>query len=690
MITSRIGWLLVGALMVMAVGCGDDDAPATKDMMTSPDLGADMAPDQADEPDAEPDLALDMEPTMLTLGISAECNPLASTDECLFPYPSRFMERADATSATGRRLSIPQKVFEKAGNKPPRAELFNTADGAPTSAPILLHFGVDVDPALLNGEDQLARSLDPANPIALIDLEAKRRVMFLAEMDQNRREERYKGRHALIIRPQEPMRMGKRHVVVITGPVLDADGAPIPISPGFRALRDKIPTDHAALEAERPAYEALFTELEKVGYIRSELFMAYDLQVASRDYILGPVLSMRAKAFEMAEAGQLSYTIDEVREPAADDPNVARIILGSFEVPTYLRDDNTFLYDDKHLPVIQTPNKSFPFTMLIPKKALDGEPLPLTVLGHGIFGEGRDYLIGGNGRVTQPLAQQAGSIIIATDWIGLSGGDIDIIVNDVVSDLNRLTLVTDRLQQSLINNLAMIELARRVIQDDPKVKVGANKLLNDDVFYYGISLGGIQGSSLVSLSRHITRAILAVPGSSWANMLARSIVYQPIKAFIDRRYPDPLLQQSFITMLQLHFDHSDPVNIGLLMAREPLPDAPAGRTVVLQEAIADCQVPNQVTRILARTLGARQLEPIIEPVTGLDKVTGPINSGVVMAQFELPAVAMYRPSKENVIPVMDNNVHSDLAYEQSTQLQIVALVLDGIVRMFCDGPCDPD
>jgi hypothetical protein len=328
--------------------------------------------------------------------------------------------------------------------------------------------------------------------------------------------------------------------------------------------------------------------------------------------------------------------------------------------------------------------------MLIPKKALDGEPLPLTVLGHGIFGEGRDYLIGGNGRVTQPLAQQAGSIIIATDWIGLSGGDIDIIVNDVVSDLNRLTLVTDRLQQSLINNLAMIELARRVIQDDPKVKVGANKLLNDDVFYYGISLGGIQGSSLVSLSRHITRAILAVPGSSWANMLARSIVYQPIKAFIDRRYPDPLLQQSFITMLQLHFDHSDPVNIGLLMAREPLPDAPAGRTVVLQEAIADCQVPNQVTRILARTLGARQLEPIIEPVTGLDKVTGPINSGVVMAQFELPAVAMYRPSKENVIPVMDNNVHSDLAYEQSTQLQIVALVLDGIVRMFCDGPCDPD
>jgi hypothetical protein len=676
-------WLLAG-LCALSIGCGDDETPTKEDMSTR----ADMAPDQVESPDSAPDLDPDLPPTQLTLGIDPVCNPLATTDECLFPYPSRFMERPDAASPTGVRLAIPQDAFKNAGNTPPRAEGFNSADGVPTSAPILLHFGVDLDPALLNAESQLAKSKLPAHPIALLDLEAKQRVLFLAEMDQNQRQPRYNGRHAVIIRPQEPMRMGKRHAVAIRGPVNDAAGKPIPVPPGFRALRDKIPTDHAALEASRPAYEALFTELEAQGFPRDELFLAYDFHVASRDYILGPILSMRQKTFEMAEAGELDYFIDEIQTPA-DNPNVAKIVLGRFEVPTYLREDNTFLYDDDHLPVLQQTKKTFPFTMLIPRKAKDGEPLPLTVLGHGIFGQGRDYLIGGNGSVTQPLAQQAGSVIIATDWIGLSGGDIDLIVQEVVPDLNRLNLVTDRLQQSLINNLTLIELARGFMSNDRMIKVNESPLLNDEVYYYGISLGGIQGSSLVSLSRHISRAILAVPGSSWANMLARSIVYQPIKTFIDLRYPDPLLQQSFITMLQINFDHSDPVNVGLLMTREPLPDAPPKRTVVLQEAIADCQVPNQVSRILARAIGAKLLEPVIEPVTGLEATSGPTD-GVVLAQFLLPAANMYRPPAENVIPAMDNNVHSDLAYEQSTQLQIVALVLDGVIRMFCAGTCDPD
>jgi hypothetical protein len=599
------------------------------------------------------------------------------------------MERADASTATGRRLNIPQLVFRDAGAMPPRAELFNTADGAPTSGPIVLHFGVDLHPDLLNLEDDLDASLKDDHPIALIDLETGRRIMFLAEMDQNRRLERHQGRHSLIIRPQEPMRFGKKHALIIRGPVRDADGNTLAPPRGFAALRDKERTDHEALEAAREDFEALFTRLGELGFERDSLFIVNDFQVASRDYVLGPVLSMRAEAFRMVEAGELSYTIEEVRTPE-NDPNVEKIVLGNFQVPTYLREDNTFEYDADHLPVRRQEHRSFPFTMLIPKAALDGEPLPLTILGHGIFGEGRDYLVGGNGRVTQPLAQQARSVVVATDWIGLSGGDINLIIQQVVPDLNRLTLVTDRLQQSLINNLTLIELVLKDIQHDAQVKVGDHDLLRtDEVFYYGVSLGGIQGSSLVSLSRHITRAILAVPGSSWSNMLARSIVYTPIKTFIDIRYPDPLLQQSFISMLQLHFDHSDPVNVGQLMKRDPLPDAPAKRVVVLQEAIADCQVPNQVTRVLARALGAKLLEPVIEPVPGLDTIAGPTDE-VVLAQFLLPAANDYRPPAENVIPEMDNNVHSDLIFEQSVQAQIIGLVVDSLISMFCDGVCDPD
>ena len=34
--------------------------------------------------------------------------------------------------------------------------------------------------------------------------------------------------------------------------------------------------------------------------------------------------------------------------------------------------------------------------------------------------------------------------------------------------------------------------------------------------------------------------MLAVPGGAWATLLTRSVVYTPVKALIDIKYPDPL------------------------------------------------------------------------------------------------------------------------------------------------------
>ncbi|NOZ02597.1 MAG: hypothetical protein GXP54_12005, partial [Deltaproteobacteria bacterium] len=229
-------------------------------------------------------------------------------------------------------------------------------------------------------------------------------------------------------------------------------------------------------------------------------------------------------------------------------------------------------------------------------------PLPLVIFGHGIFGTGRDYLAGGLGKsFVQPLAQKEGSILIATDWIGLSGGDQQLIINEVLPDLNRIGIVTDRLQQSLINNMTLTELALGQLADDPQVKVGDGALIdNQKVYYYGVSLGGIQGTSFVAVSNRITRGVLAVPGSVWLNMIPRSTVWPPIKAVMDNIYPDPLMQQMGIAFIQTWFDHSDPINLTYLLFDEPPPDAPENRTVVFQESIGDSQVPNMCTEMLAR------------------------------------------------------------------------------------------
>lgn len=622
----------------------------------------------------------------LHLEVKPGCNPLATTTECLLPWPSDFLTVDDATTPTGRRLAIPDGVVAGIPTaKPFDLAPFNRADGAPTTAPILVHFGVNVAADYLAGYDAPAASLDPKSPIALFDLTTGQREPFLSEMDRNHAGQA--GRHALIIRPIRPLEFGRRYAVAIRATARDEASRPLPASPGFVALRDKLATDNAAIEAARGRYETLFGFLASRGYARSELHLAWDYTTASRERVIGPVLAMRQRVFAAAAAAPfgISYTVDKV----TDNPNanLARIVEGTFSPPTYLRSDNTLDLRADGSPVEQAA-RSYPFTMLIPKRAV-AEPLPLVLFGHGIFGSGREYLTDAKLPI-QALAESAGGVVIATDWIGLSNGDLDLVIKEVIPDLNRLGLVCDRLVQSLANNLALLELARGPLQSDSRVAVGKQPLLAAATYYYGVSLGGIQGSSLIPLSRHITRAVLAVPGASWANLLARSHVYQPIKPFADALYPDPLGQQILINLFQIRFDRSDPANLARLMLHDRLPGAPSELRVIVQESMGDCLVPNLTTDMLARSIGLSQLTPAVAPVHGLAPLTSPTTSSVLAQYALLDHLAKYTPPAENLVPQQDNNVHSDMVFLPNVLAQVVDLFKTGTVIQHCEAACTPN
>ena len=81
---------------------------------------------------------------------------------------------------------------------------FNRGDGAPTSAPILVHFGVDVASSFLADETQTASTITAASPIALLNESTGERVPFLSENGRPTRPQRT-TRHALIIRPLTPL-----------------------------------------------------------------------------------------------------------------------------------------------------------------------------------------------------------------------------------------------------------------------------------------------------------------------------------------------------------------------------------------------------------------------------------------------------------------------------------------------------
>lgn len=604
--------------------------------------------------------------------IPAEGNPLASTDETLFPFPSRFCQVADPTAPSGFRMALPQRPFDVRGAaRNVDFSRFNFADGQSPTAPLLVHFGVDVDPAQLTGQDDPSPTLVPDAPIALFDMVSGERVPLMTEMNRDLRRPSNEGRHALILRPMAPMAMGHRHVAVLTTALRDVDAAAIPTPPGFLALRDRVATQNAQLEAARDDYERTFAFLEEHGYPRARLLLAFDFMVASRDIVLGGVLSMRENALAYAREHDLGVTIEEVERDV--DENTALLVRGTFEVPLYLDDNNALPRGPDGRVAAATQTAWYPFTLALPPQIHDGKPLSLCLFGHGIFGSGRRYLAGGLGRARiRPFAKRTASAVIATDFIGMSRGDRDLIKNEIMRDLNRTHVITDRLQQSLINNVILVESALKTLQHRAELGFDGRPLFDGErVYYYGVSLGGTQGTGVAALSPRIRRALLAVPGGAWSTMMTRSIVFKPLKVLVDALYPDPLLQQTYMSLMQSRFDGCDATNLGRLLRKEPLADAPSDRRVILMEAIGDCQVPNIATRIVARAIDAVQIEPRIEPVWGVEPAAASTPAALALAQVGMPErLARYRPPSENVLPAQDNGIHS-----QSVHLDEAAALL---------------
>jgi hypothetical protein len=416
----------------------------------------------------------------------------------------------------------------------------------------------------------------------------------------------------------------------------------------------------------RLSFDPLFDTLETRGWVRDELLLVFDFQVASQDQVMGPLLSMKDAALDEP----VTWTVDSVVEG-----EVATLVYGTFTPANFLTDQNELVLEGTTAQLQPDP-RPYPFTMAIPKDWT--EPVPLVLIGHGLFGQGQGMIE--SDRVQQIAAQ--GHVLVATDWIGLSGGDLDLIKDEVLQDLSRVNLVTDRLAQSHVNNLMLVE---GVIQGlgAEAMEVEGSLVLEDSVYYYGISLGGIQGATQTAISDRISRSVLAVPGAGWAGMIQRSIHFEQLDLLIDLLYQDPLGQNIFLSLLQSRFDFSDPGGVAVLLRD-------SDKLVVIQEAIGDCQVPNMSTDLLTRTIGAVQLGPPTDALFDLEQVDGPW-TGRALTQVRVPDdLDVYFPPDENLLPEMDNGVHNSAVLQDATYLQIGHLYETGELIHPCDGVCDPD
>ena len=610
------------------------------------------------------------------------CNPLGPGDACAMPFPSALFEAVDTTTATGHRLAIPEGALPtNRDGIPIDPAPFNEADGFSPATSIIVHFGVEPGADSLPPWSDLDASLADGSPTILVDMQSGERVAHFAEVDEN--EVRPDDR-ALLLRPATRLQPSHRYAVGLRRSLTTAAGAPLPGSPAFEAILSGAETDNALLEAHRDELVEAVDALVRAGVPRDDLLVAWDFTTASDESLTRTLLSMRDQALEALGPSGIGFTIDEVDTDLAED--LAVRIQGTFMTPMFLTheggEDGVLARDDDGLPVLQGLVARH-FTITIPPSVLDaGEARPLVIFGHGLLGDPSGEM---SGSAFRNISQQIAMVGAGTYWAGLSEPDRVAVVRALV-DWNEFALVSDKLQQGVIDAIALTRTVRGMIRLDPALTFdGVPAIADDEVYYYGASLGGTMGATFMSYTTEVERGVLNVPGADWSLMIHRSADWPEQSRVFANGYDREIDRQLIVVLSQAQWDFADPITTSAHLTDDPLPDTPAHR-VILQESIGDAEVTNLATENMARTIGVPLLEPSPRAVWGTEGTQGPVDSALTVWDIQDPIA-----NPVGNVPAPDNEAHGRIRRLPALIEQIRRFLRpDGQVEHTCDGACDPE
>ncbi|NQT92781.1 MAG: hypothetical protein HQ559_08470 [Lentisphaerae bacterium] len=674
---TRAGYLFLLASVALFVGSSQCSPSPRVEPSTDSVAGLDTGTDS--------DTAADV----VSYAIIPEgCNPLASEWDCLLPYPSDFFLVEDASMPSGRRLAIIGAArLERPDGRFVEPYLVHPADGFSHHPPILALFpgGVDPDNLVFHTGD-VADSLGPDSPTVLLEAESGDRVLHFAELDPRPEDD---ATRALMIRPLVRLRNGSRYIVAIRG-LRDHGGALIEAPAGFRHIRDGEAAGDPVLGPMAERYDGdLFPVLEAAGVDRAGLQLAWDFTTQTEEHVTGDMLAIRADLMARLEQMPPVVTILSVTENVSD--RVLRQVEGTIRVPLYVDSDKpaSRLNRDPEGGVIAVGEAEVPFILHIPMslQGFDGQ-LPARILqyGHGFFA-GRSEIESG---WLNELADRFGFVLVTADWWGMSSFDLDPTINAIVSEPSELLLFTDRLHQGLANQIALSYAVAGPLAEAPEVQIDGVTVYDPaQIYFYGVSQGGVLGGTYAPLAPLIERAVLGVGGASFTLMMFRSRYFASFLFLLESFVEGPFDAQKWVALLPTTFDRIDPITYAPHGIRDLYPNGPVERRILMQNAIGDTDVTNLASHLEARTLGVKLLQPSPRQISFLDTVEAPTDeSAIVEFDFGVPEPL---PGTEARLPKSSNDGHNGLRKLDASMLQIDAFLRPGgHIEHTCDGPCDPE
>jgi hypothetical protein len=637
------------------------------------------------------------------------CDPL-DPSRCLYPWPNDYFRK------DGHLALTPGMMPTNAAGKPIEPSDYNHSDGfSPGALMVTKVPGLDTPEAFAQTGavpiTDLARAFDRDQPIVVINARTLRRQLIWAELDSNASSP---ADTALLIRPAKNLREGERYIVALRR-LRGADGALLQPSEAFRRYRDRVKARSSKFERRRSHMEAIFRKLKRAGIKRKELYLAWDFTVASAHSLSSRLRGIRDDAFRALGDTDLrdldvdgvapKYSITRITEfTPAENAEIQRRVEGAIEVPCYLDlpgcpPGSRFRLAANGKP-LRTPGNVHlaNFICNVPRSVTGTSPGRVSLYGHGLFGGAGEV----NSVSRGPIATEHGVVLCASDWIGMSGGDIPNTIT-ILQDLSRFPMLADRLQQSMIN---FLYLGRAMIHPEgfaasPAFRDAQGPLIDTRRLYYaGGSQGGIAGGALTAVAPDFTRSVLIVPAMNYSLLLTRSIDFDPFASVLYPSYPDELTRPLLLSLIQTLWDRGEPNGYAWHMTDDPYPNTPRHK-VLLHMAFGDHQVANVATEIEARTIGARIRLPAtdpgrhtdVDPYFAIEPIRRYPYGGSALVVWDIGplrdggALGTAPPPITNTAPRVGRDPHGLTGREPAAQLQFSRFI-DGEFVDVCGGlPC---
>jgi hypothetical protein len=555
--------------------------------------------------------------------------------------------------------------------------------------------GVAVDSASLPGWSEPDGGLAPTASVQMWDLDRGVRLPAFAEVDSFA--DQAEDQRAVLVRPLAPLPFGARVAVVVTDRVRTQAGEPMPASDAFAAVRD------GELDSTDPVavhYDDLLGRLEALGVPRGSVALTWDFPVGHKESIVAPLTTVLTQMREELPADpdfQPDVVIDALLDrDLGDTPSLGlwRELRGSMRLTHYLWSDEPDAEDAQHdagafrigpdgRPEPRGLDDAF-FIAVVPDSVRGAAPgtVPVVVFGHGIFSAPQAYMTSPNDvNGTIELLNRLGAIGIGGEWRGLTERDRPDAIR-VAVNLGRFPLLTDKLVQGVSNQAALPRLMRTRFRDHEAFldADGLSMIDPDRLYYFGISLGGIEGLTLLANSEEVSHGVLHVPGSTWSTMLERSTNWNAFEPFVIDHVPAPWDRQLLYAASQLLWDAVDPVSHSQELQ---------GKSLLMQVSVGDEQVPNFTAELLARGARIPLVTPAVSDVPGLERVTtpqGPDARGYM--QFD-PQKGL--PPEGNRPATTASEAHTSIRRTDEVMTQIEAFFADGsegtIVHPCGGAPC---